>query len=196
MRRIRNFCFKSIISPFQVSYCCLRHDTSPTSYNPARSAPRALRRLSVPPQGLVQTIRLPRVFLNRDSRPTAQIFADTSHGRESPRYLAVTSGHGHRGRRAHLFFAANQQVPRPFYERSWTAPLHRKVGLKSTNELIRINSGATKARMLTFMLMSGPGVRRDKAALSSGCKSHPAIAPAGSSRSSYGGDEIAASLCG
>ena len=159
MRRIRNFCFKSIISPFQVSYCCLRHDTSPTSYNPARSAPRALRRLSVPPQGLVQTIRLPRVFLNRDSRPTAQIFADTSHGRESPRYLAVTSGHGHRGRRAHLFFAANQQVPRPFYERSWTAPLHRKVGLKSTNELIRINSGATKARMLTFMLMVAVGTR-------------------------------------
>jgi hypothetical protein len=191
MRRIRNFCFKSIISPFQVSYCCLRHDTSPTSYNPARSAPRALRRLSVPPQGLVQTIRLPRVFLNRDSRPTAQIFADTSHGRESPRYLAVTSGHGHRGRRAHLFFAANQQVPRPFYERSWTAPLHRKVGLKSTNELIRINSGATKARMLTFMLMSGPGVRRDKAALSSGCEPHPATAPAGSNRSSHGGNEVA-----
>ena len=170
MRRIRNFCFKSIISPFQVSYCCLRHDTSPTSYNPARSAPRALRRLSVPPQGLVQTIRLPRVFLNRDSRPTAQIFADTSHGRESPRYLAVTSGHGHRGRRAHLFFAANQQVPRPFYERSWTAALHRKVGLKSTNELIRINSGATKARMLTFMLMSGPGqsLHFDRAPLTSG----------------------------
>jgi hypothetical protein len=39
--------------------------------------------------------------------------------------------------------------------------------------------------------MSVPGVRREKAALSSGCKSHPAIAPAGSSRSSYGGDEIA-----
>ena len=39
--------------------------------------------------------------------------------------------------------------------------------------------------------MSDLGVRRDKAALSSGCKSHPAIAPAGSSRSSYGGDEIA-----
>jgi len=35
------------------------------------------------------------------------------------------------------------------------------------------------------------GVRRDKAALSSGCKSHPATAPAGSNRSSYGGDEIA-----
>ena len=39
--------------------------------------------------------------------------------------------------------------------------------------------------------MSAQGVRRDKAALSSGCKSHPANAPAGSSRSSYGGDEIA-----
>jgi hypothetical protein len=39
--------------------------------------------------------------------------------------------------------------------------------------------------------MTGMGVRRDNAALSSGCKSHPANAPAGSSRSSYGGDEIA-----
>src|SRR5262249_45207962 len=38
---------------------------------------------------------------------------------------------------------------------------------------------------------SAPGVRRDKAALSSGCKSHPATTPAGSNRSSYGGDEIA-----
>jgi len=34
-------------------------------------------------------------------------------------------------------------------------------------------------------------VRRGKAALSSGCKSHPAIAPAGSNRSSHGGDEMA-----
>src|SRR5215470_14448878 len=35
------------------------------------------------------------------------------------------------------------------------------------------------------------GVRRDKAALSSGCKSHPATAPAGSNRSSCGGNEMA-----
>ncbi len=35
------------------------------------------------------------------------------------------------------------------------------------------------------------GVRRGKAAFSSGCKAHPAIAPAGSNRSSYGGDEMA-----
>ena len=39
--------------------------------------------------------------------------------------------------------------------------------------------------------MSVSGVRREKAALSSGCKSHPATAPAGSNRSSYGGNEVA-----
>jgi hypothetical protein len=35
------------------------------------------------------------------------------------------------------------------------------------------------------------GVRRDKAALSSGCKPHPATAPAGSNRSSHGENEVA-----
>jgi hypothetical protein len=39
--------------------------------------------------------------------------------------------------------------------------------------------------------MSELGVRRDKAALSSGCKAHPANAPAGSNRSSHGGNEMA-----
>src|SRR5437870_9112724 len=39
--------------------------------------------------------------------------------------------------------------------------------------------------------MSGIGVRREKAALSSGCKPHPATAPAGSNRSSHGGNEVA-----
>ncbi len=39
--------------------------------------------------------------------------------------------------------------------------------------------------------MTAVGVRRDKAALSSGCKSHPAAAPAGSNRSSQGGNELA-----
>ena len=38
---------------------------------------------------------------------------------------------------------------------------------------------------------SGMGVRRDKAALSSGCKPHPATAPAGSNRNSHGGNEVA-----
>jgi hypothetical protein len=39
--------------------------------------------------------------------------------------------------------------------------------------------------------MMAVGVRRGKAALSSGCKSHPATAPAGSNRSSHGGNEVA-----
>ncbi len=40
--------------------------------------------------------------------------------------------------------------------------------------------------------MSAQGVRRVKAAFFSGCKSHPAtIAPAGSNRSSHGGNEVA-----
>ncbi|HJY07739.1 MAG TPA: hypothetical protein VJ323_15585, partial [Bryobacteraceae bacterium] len=39
--------------------------------------------------------------------------------------------------------------------------------------------------------MSGLGVCRAKAALSSGCKPHPATAPAGSNRSSHGGNEVA-----
>jgi hypothetical protein len=40
-------------------------------------------------------------------------------------------------------------------------------------------------------VMSSKGVRREKAALSSGCKSHPATAPAGNNRSSHGGNEVA-----
>ena len=46
-------------------------------------------------------------------------------------------------------------------------------------------SGASKRSM------SELGVRRDKAALSSGCEPHPATAPAGSNRSSHGGNEVA-----
>jgi hypothetical protein len=38
---------------------------------------------------------------------------------------------------------------------------------------------------------SGLRVRREKAALSSGCEPHPATAPAGSNRSSHGRDETA-----
>ncbi len=39
--------------------------------------------------------------------------------------------------------------------------------------------------------MAPIGVRRAKAAFSSGCESHPASAPAGSNRSGHGGDEMA-----
>jgi hypothetical protein len=39
--------------------------------------------------------------------------------------------------------------------------------------------------------MSDFGVRRAKAALSSGCEPHPVTAPTGSNRSSHGGNEVA-----
>src|SRR5258705_13873650 len=48
-----------------------------------------------------------------------------------------------------------------------------------------------RRRRLRLLGTSGVGVRRAKAALSSGGKSHPAIAPAGSNRSSHGGNEVA-----
>jgi hypothetical protein len=38
---------------------------------------------------------------------------------------------------------------------------------------------------------SGSGVRRERRRFSSGCKPHPATAPAGSNRSSHGGNEVA-----
>jgi hypothetical protein len=47
------------------------------------------------------------------------------------------------------------------------------------------------SKLLTFEPLSVPGVRRDKAALSSGCEPRPATAPAGSNRSSHGGNEVA-----
>ena len=56
----------------------------------------------------------------------------------------------------------------------------------------------TASRMLVVKVdlrlkrsMSASGVRRAKTALSSGCKPHPATAPAGSNRSSHGGNEVA-----
>ena len=57
-------------------------------------------------------------------------------------------------------------------------------------------TGLQRPRVLTVKieLMSACGVRRAKAALSSGCKPHPAIAPAGSNRSSHGGNEVAEAL--
>ena len=39
--------------------------------------------------------------------------------------------------------------------------------------------------------LTAPAVRREKAALSCGCKSHLATAPASSNRSGYGGNDMA-----
>ena len=50
-------------------------------------------------------------------------------------------------------------------------------------------AGSIRVRAPAFQ-MTAMGVRHDKAALSSGCKAHPATAPAGSNRSRRGGDEM------
>jgi hypothetical protein len=51
--------------------------------------------------------------------------------------------------------------------------------------------GYVEGRDFRFEHRTAEGVRRAKAALSSGCKAHPATAPAGSNRSSHGGNEMA-----
>jgi transposase len=56
-----------------------------------------------------------------------------------------------------------------------------------TKEIEVLAHGSESCRQL----MTVPGVRRAKAALSSGCKPHPANGPAGSNRSSHGGNEVA-----
>src|ERR1700682_3687046 len=51
--------------------------------------------------------------------------------------------------------------------------------------------GAKGSSIIFAVRESAAGVRRGKAALSSGCKSHPANAPAGSNRGSHGDNEMA-----
>src|SRR3954462_11291315 len=52
------------------------------------------------------------------------------------------------------------------------------------------NTSACLAPRIVQVAWSASGVRREKVALSSRCKSHPATAPAGNNRSSYGGNEV------
>jgi hypothetical protein len=59
----------------------------------------------------------------------------------------------------------------------YTAPLH-----------------GNSALLRTIGRITAHHVRRDKAALSSGCKAHPATAPAGSNRGRHGGDEMSEAL--
>ena len=49
---------------------------------------------------------------------------------------------------------------------------------------------ALPRRLRRLLRRTGIHVRRDKAAFSSGCKAHPATAPAGSNRGRHGGDEM------
>ena len=79
------------------------------------------------------------------------------------------------------------------------APTARVVARSNTvpGLLMTVKSGAGLAPLPVPLgmretdLVSVLGVRRDKAALSSGCEPHPATAPAGSNRSSHGGNEVA-----
>src|SRR5207244_4968517 len=73
---------------------------------------------------------------------------------------------------------------RPFVLRDQTDPASDRMWLqKRLPHIDRARRGHART--------SARGVRREKAALSSGCKAHPANAPAGSNRSSQGGDELA-----
>ena len=69
--------------------------------------------------------------------------------------------------------------------------LHSKQ-LRSIKMLVDSNHGIYRVwNLFAALHESAVGVRREKAALSSGCKAHPATAPAGSNRSSHGGNEVA-----
>jgi hypothetical protein len=71
--------------------------------------------------------------------------------------------------------------------------LHRQAeGIRKSSR--SVYSGARSGRK-GISLCPLLRVRREKAALSSGCKAHPANAPAGSNRSSHGGDKMA-EACG
>src|SRR5262245_40761151 len=74
----------------------------------------------------------------------------------------------------------------------WGQPMRRATSRPFHVGWKRLYLGLHEDRVLYRQRpMSESGVRREKAALSRGCKTHPATAPAGSNRSSYGGDEIA-----
>ena len=64
---------------------------------------------------------------------------------------------------------------------------HREIQTRRRKPAIRRYAGA---RFSSAPGRTGDGVRRAKAALSSGCKPRPATAPAGSNRSNYGGNEV------
>src|SRR5438132_981631 len=84
--------------------------------------------------------------------------------------------------------ASQEGLLRPDVCRTWHAPL---ILLAQHEPRKSTASSRVHGRGWLGAGMSVLGVRRAKAALSSGCKSHPATAPAGSNRSSYGGNEMA-----
>ena len=65
-----------------------------------------------------------------------------------------------------------------------------RLSMKKIRDVLRLTHGLGLSRRKVSEA-TGIGVRRGKAAFSSGCKPHPATAPAGSNRSSHGGNEVA-----
>jgi hypothetical protein len=95
-----------------------------------------------------------------------------------------------------LRFPSPRYLSHPFlatFEIPWAA----SSGMASTIDRYLPTRGrmaATEPRAAfaeVLLRKAAMGVRREKVALSSGCKSRPATAPAGSNRSSYGGNEMA-----
>jgi hypothetical protein len=109
-----------------------------------------------------------------------------------------------RSLRQTLKLAADYRVPMHFPDRDLAAGvLQKDVGAASACSnrvpaqpwIVAMANGRftsrSAVRNIAQSATSASRVRRDKAALSSGCEPHPATAPAGSNRSSHGGDEMA-----
>ena len=106
----------------------------------------------------------------------------STHGTSQPWQLPRrTAGHGSKADAGAQPLADSQSASKRIAE------LEQEIERLQRTEECRCH----RHRRATRARMSGMGVRRHKAALSSGCKSHPATAPAGSNRSSYGGNEVA-----
>ena len=74
----------------------------------------------------------------------------------------------------------------------WAVVPHGIERLQNNDLTCKGNLKRERAKTLDFRTawMAAFHVRRDKAALFSGCKAHPATAPAGSNRGRHGGDEM------
>jgi len=78
-------------------------------------------------------------------------------------------------------------LPRPWFVLFCSYP-SRASGGRACATAVAAGRGTADCRL------SEMGVRRVKAALSSGCKPYPATVPAGSNRSSHGDNEVAEAL--
>src|SRR3984885_3297568 len=89
-----------------------------------------------------------------------------------------------------LSFLVANQMSRPFWFEAMQKTLDPAGGLRA--EPFQFLQLRDDVRAISaWGSMSGLGVRRAKAALSSGCKPHPTTAPVGSNRTSHVGNGVA-----